>query len=134
MSAENVEMIREAFDAFNRGDLERVVDMCDPAVDWFPPAELPSTSAYHGHQGVRDATGDMLDLFSGLQAEPERILDAGDQVVVLFIWRGSGKGSGLSLEKFGKQAGVFTMRDGKAIRVEWYLDRATAMDAAGVSE
>jgi ketosteroid isomerase-like protein len=134
MSQENVEIVREAFEAFNEGDLEAVVGICDPAIEWLPPAELPSSSTYHGHQGVRDATGDMLDLFRGLRAEPERLIDAGDQVVVLFMWRGRAKGSGLSLEQFGKQAGVFTMRGGKAVKVEWYLDRATALDAAGVSE
>jgi ketosteroid isomerase-like protein len=76
----------------------------------------------------------MLDTFSELQAEPERLVDAGDQVVVLYHWRGEGKGSGLSLGMFGRQAAVFTLRDGKAIKVEWYLDPAAGFEAAGVSE
>jgi ketosteroid isomerase-like protein len=134
MSQENVEVVRGGFEGFNRGDVEAVVEMCDPAVEWFPPAELPSVSAYHGHQGVREATGDMLDVFGALQAEPERFIDAEDRVIVLFCWRGHGKGSGLSLDLFGEQAGVFTMRNGKAIRVEWYIDRAEALEAAGLEE
>jgi ketosteroid isomerase-like protein len=134
MSQENVEAVRAGFDGFNRGDVEAVVEMCDPAVEWFPPAELPGVNAYRGHQGVRAAAGDMLDVFGALQAEPGRLIEAEDRVVVLFRWRGHGKGSGLSLDLFGKQAVVFTMRNGKAIRVEWYLDRAKAFKAAGLSE
>jgi ketosteroid isomerase-like protein len=134
MSAENVAIVRKAFEAFNREDLDGVVAMCDPAVEWFPPAELPSPTVYHGHQGVRDAIGEMIELFNELQAEPEQLIDVGNQVVVLFVWGGQGKGSGLSLGQFGQQAGVFTMRAGKAIKVEWYLNRVAALQAAGMSE
>jgi uncharacterized protein len=134
MSQENVEIVRRGFEGFNRGDLDTVVEMCDAAVEWFPPAELPSVTAYYGHQGVRAAAGDMLDVFGALEAEPERFIDAEDRVVVLFRWHGHGKGSGLSLDLFGEQAGVFTMRNGKVIRVQWYIDRAEALEAAGVSE
>ncbi len=133
MSQENLEIIRRGFDGFNRGDVEAVVEMCDPEVDWFPPAELPSAPCYHGHEGVRAATGDMLDVFGALQAEPERFIDTGNSVVVFFRWRGHGKGSGLSLDVFREQAGVFTMRNGKAIRVQWYVTRAEALDAVGLS-
>jgi ketosteroid isomerase-like protein len=134
MSQKNVEIVRGGFEAFNEGDVDGVVEMCDPKVEWFPPAALPSVSVYHGHKGVREAAGDMLDVFGALQAEPERFIDADDRVVVFFRWHGHGKGSGLSLDRFGEQASVFTMRNGKAIRVEWYIDRAEALDAVGLEE
>jgi ketosteroid isomerase-like protein len=134
MSQENLEIVGHGFDDFNRGDVEAVVAMCDPAIEWLPPAQLPGSGAYHGHEGVRAAAGDMLELFGALEANPERLIDAGDRVVVLFRWHGHGKGSGLSIDRFGEQAAVFTMRNGKVIRVEWYLDRAKALEAAGISE
>jgi len=134
MSQENVEIVRQAFDAFNRGDLEGVVAVCDPAVEWFPPKELPSPGPFYGHQGVRSALSDVLDIFSGVRAEPERLIDAGDRVVVIYMWSGEGKGSGLPLNQFGKQAVVFTMQNQKAVSVEWYLDAADALEAAGASE
>jgi len=134
MSVENVETVRQGFEDFNRGDVEDVVEMCDRAIEWFPPSQLPGGGAYHGHEGVRAAVGVMLELFGSLQAKPERLIDAGDRVVVLFRWHGHGKGSGLSLDHFGAQAAVFTMRDGKVIRVEWYLDKSKDLEAAGLSE
>jgi ketosteroid isomerase-like protein len=134
MSGENVEVVRGGFEGFNRGDVEAVVEMCDPAIEWFPPAELPDVSAYHGHRGVRAAAGDMLDVFGALTAEIERLVDAEDRVVVFFRWRGHGKGSGVSLDLVGEQAAVFTMRNHKAIRAEWFIDRAKGLEAAGLSE
>jgi ketosteroid isomerase-like protein len=134
MSRENVEVVRQGFEAFNRGDIEAVLEMCDPAIEWLPPAELPDVSAYHGHQGVRAAAGDMLDVFGALKAELERIIDADDRVVVLFHWRGHGKGSGVSLDLVGEQGAVFTMRNHKAIRAEWYIDWAKALEAVGLRE
>ncbi len=134
MSRVNVEVVRQGFEGFNRGDIEAVVEMCDPAIEWLPPAELPDVGAYHGHQGVRAAAGDMLDVFGALTAELERLIDAEDQVVVLFRWRGHGKGSGVSLDLVGEQAAVFTMHNHKVIRAEWYIDRIKALEAAGLRE
>jgi ketosteroid isomerase-like protein len=135
VSEQNVEIVRQAFEAFNRdGDVEAVVATCDPAVEWFPPVELPSATAYQGHDGVRAAIQDLVDIFGSLRAEPEQLIDAGDHVVVVFRWGGHAKGSGLSLDQLGRQSVVFTMRNGKAIRVAWYLERSAALEAAGVTD
>jgi hypothetical protein len=40
----------------------------------------------------------------------------------------------VSLDLVGEQAAVFTMRNRKAIRAEWYIDRAKALKAVGLSE
>ena len=132
MSQEDVDAVRCGFEGFNRGDIEAVLEMCDPLIEWLPPAELPGVSVYHGHQGVREAAQDMRDVFGALRAEPEEIVDAGDRVVVLFCWRGQGRGSGVSLDLVGEQAAVFTMRNTKAIRAQWYIDRSDALKAAGL--
>ena len=74
MSVEDVDLVRRGFESFNRGDVEAVLDMCDPEIEWFPPAQLSGVSTYHGHDGVRDAAQDMLDIFGALRAEPESSL------------------------------------------------------------
>jgi hypothetical protein len=42
--------------------------------------------------------------------------------------------TGMSFERFGDPAGIFTMRNNKVIRVRWYSHRAEALDAVGLSE
>jgi ketosteroid isomerase-like protein len=71
MSRKDVDVVRRGFEGFNRGDIEAVVDMCDPKIEWFPPAELSGVTTYHGHQGVREAAQGMLDVFGALQADPK---------------------------------------------------------------
>jgi ketosteroid isomerase-like protein len=135
MSRENVERVARAFEGFNRGDIDAVVALCDPGVEWLPPTDLPDFAAHHGHEGVRQATADMLDAFRGLRADPERMIDVGDQVVVVFRWSGIGKGSGLPMAfADAEQAGVFDMRNGKAVRVAWFTSPQEALEAVGLSE
>jgi ketosteroid isomerase-like protein len=130
MSRENVERVVQGFEAFNRGDIEGVVAMCDPGVEWLPPAELPDFAPHHGHEGVREAAADMLEVFGRLRADPERVIDAGDQVVVLFRWRGLGRGSGVPVDfAAAEQGAVFDMRDGKAVRVVWFTNPREALEA-----
>ena len=52
--------------------------------------------------------------------------------MVLVVLRGKGKGSGAEVAT--PAAHVWTMRRGKAIRVAAYMDRAKALEAAGLSE
>lgn len=135
MSEENVEIVRRTLEAFNRdGDIDAVVAICDPEVEWLPPPELPSVTAYTGHDGVRTAIQDLLDIFGSLKVEPDEYIDAGDHVLVPYHWSGEAKGSGLPLDQLGAQAVVFTMRNGKAVRVAWYVRRSVAFEAAGVTE
>src|SRR6266571_7095765 len=121
MSRENVDYVRRALEAFNQRDIEGLVEMLDPDVDWQLPAEVPGASTYHGHDGVRRAMAEMLDIFAELQADPERFIDAGDRVVALYCWRGRGSTSGVPVDAFDVQVGVVTaFRNGKAVRVQFY--------------
>src|SRR5215212_7661492 len=56
MSQENVEIIRNAFDAFSRGDIEAVLAVCDENIVVRQPRELPGVAPeQHGHAGVLEA-------------------------------------------------------------------------------
>ena len=71
-------------------------------------------------------------LWEGFRLKAEAFLPAEDKVVVLVVLRGKGKGSGAEVAT--PAAHVWTMRRGKAIRVAAYMDRAKALEAAGLSE
>ena len=74
-----------------------------------------------------------LRAFSDLRIEAERIIDlSGDRVLVLSRQTARGKQSGVPIEhEFGD---VFTLRDGRVVRLESYWNRADAIRAAGLSE
>ena len=135
MWQENVDQIQNALDAFNRRDLDGLLESIDPAVEWSPPAELPGASTVRGHDGVRHSVADMLDAFGDLRADPERFIDLEDRVIALFFWRGQGSGSGIRVDELEVPVGMLaTMRDGLAVRVRFFTTWDQALQAAGLAE
>jgi ketosteroid isomerase-like protein len=62
----------------------------------------------------------------------EEIIDAGDRVVLSAHHRGRDRGSGIKVD--ARYYEVYTLRDGKIIRVDEYTERIAALEAAGLSE
>ena len=60
------------------------------------------------------------------------VIDCGDDVVAFVRYRGRGTESGVEVE--ASMANVWTIRDGKAIRLRQFLDRGKALEAVGLSE
>jgi ketosteroid isomerase-like protein len=134
MAQEHVEKVRRSLEAFNRRDIEGLLELVDSEVEWRPPAELPGTSVYHGHDGVRQSVADMLDAFGDLSADPERFIDAGDHVVALFRWRGRGSASGISVDEFDVPVGMIaTMNaEGLATDVRFFTTWEKALEVAAL--
>jgi ketosteroid isomerase-like protein len=63
---------------------------------------------------------------------PEEFFDAGDQVVVVYRAVGRGKGSGITAER--RNAHLWTVRGGKAVRLEIFAEPDDALRAAGLEE
>jgi ketosteroid isomerase-like protein len=62
----------------------------------------------------------------------EELIDAGDRVVSVGTTRGRGRASGADV--VWKHAGVWTIRDGKIVRVVWFNAREEALEAVGLRE
>jgi ketosteroid isomerase-like protein len=75
----------------------------------------------------------VYEAFEDYEPEIERLIDAGDKVVTLAIESGRGRGSGAEVQS-ARTAHVWTLRDGKAIRLDLYNDRADALKAVGLEE
>jgi ketosteroid isomerase-like protein len=102
MSQENMELVRNGFETFARGDLDSFLAFTDPDIEIIQPPELPGQRTYRGHAGLLESMADWAGQFEEFHAEPVRMIDAGDLVVVLVHQRGRGKGSGAMVEqRFG---------------------------------
>ena len=56
MSQENVEIVRRVSDAYNRRDVEAMLDELHPDIEWHPWLQIQlggGATVYRGHQGVR---------------------------------------------------------------------------------
>ena len=147
MSQENVEVVRRLLGPFEQGDL--VPLFRDDAVNasitaasepLFTPdfecvfvREDVGRAAYAGLDGLRAAWLDWLEPWESYEARVEDVIDAGeDRVVVLTRDHARPKGSDAETDFLG--APVWTVRDGKVARIEFYFDRAEGLAAAGLKE
>lgn len=61
----------------------------------------------------------------------EQVIDAGERIVSFQREFQGGRGSGVPLEI--ETAVVYDLRDGRVVRMQGYMDRTAALEAAGVS-
>jgi ketosteroid isomerase-like protein len=121
-----------------RGDIERgefgaLLDWLDPEIEWRGPREFPDLAEPRfGHAGVREYMRVLFEALEGYRMIPEEFIDAGgDQVLVFSREGGRGRGSGAEVVT-QPTAHLWTIRGGKAIRMQSYWDRADALEAAGL--
>jgi len=133
MSQENVEVVRRAFAEFEQGNFW-VPEVFDPSVriEWLDPLGVVGVSETVGLEQLGAALRIWLESWDRLTMIADRLIDAGDQVVVVAVWQGRGEASGATTEwRFGQ---VWTMREGRAIDLASYRDPAEALEAAGLGE
>jgi len=134
MSDENVEIVRNAIEASMRQDWKRAAELIDPNV------EMHGTVGGLEEGRVARGLPEILNSFeaSDLEAweerrlEPQKFLHINDLVVVLLHEYRRGKGSGIEVET--DTAVVFTVRDGRVVGIQGYLDQVAALEAAGLSD
>jgi ketosteroid isomerase-like protein len=139
MSQENVEQLRRAGEAFNRGDIEGALAIIDPPPEFeFVPAGVfiaPGIGDVHGVQhGPEELRRglEFWDQFDEPRFDVHELIDAGDQVVAWATLRGRGKQSGA--EVGWDVWAVWTVREGRFVRWETFPDRHAALEAAGLEE
>jgi ketosteroid isomerase-like protein len=134
MSQENVQIVREAFDREARRDTS-TLDAYDPQVEMdfsaSPFADFITSGPLHGLGEVRSTFHDWYEAFEDVEADLDELIDAGEQVIVVFTYRGRGRASGAEVE-FKHMAGLWTFREGKVVRVAWLRTRELALEAAGL--
>jgi ketosteroid isomerase-like protein len=134
MSEENVEIVRRGYEAYARGDLEELMEITDPGVEWIPAiAPLLGVEPVRGIDGLRRfLTEDVPAGFDDFEARPLSMEDLGDAVLVHSRYAGRGRASGVpvSLEAFT----LIVLRDGKTVSLRDYETKAEALEAAGLSE
>jgi len=135
MSRENVEVVRRAYEAWNRGDLDTAFEFLDPDVEVSAPANLPEAGMFHGRDEMRRWVEEqLLPILEDVRAEPERFLDAGDRVVVFVRYFGRGTASGIEVTGANVDAHVWTLRGGRACRLEMHQGTDTALEAVGLRD
>ena len=123
--------------AFTRGDFDAALACIAPDAKW--DTSMPGVVVVdaprelNGREGVRDFFRRWLGTWSGYTYEQRRLVDGdGNKVVSVFAERGTGRGSGLTIEK--ERAGIYEVRDGMVVSWTRYSSPSEAFQAAGLQE
>jgi ketosteroid isomerase-like protein len=133
MSQENVEIVRRLNDVFNERSFVENADLLAPDMVWdMSGVGLPDAASVTGHFGVLNFLNTLTESFASEHIDAEDIVDSGDQVLVMVRLSGRGRASGIDIDQ--RFAMVWTLRDGRAIRMDMYLTRDEALKAVGLEE
>jgi len=97
MSQENLDALRRSNQAFNAGDLDRALDLWDPQAVYYerPGTPLDTAEVLRGLDQIRASLTSYVTEFPDFHSEIDELVDAGDKVICLQRWTGTGRGSGL---------------------------------------
>ena len=127
MEREDVELLKGAYEALNRGDTEAALEVLEPGAEWCEHSALPEAGTYYGREAIKAFLERFLESWHEFRQDVERIVESGDRVALLLHSFAVGKGSGVEVE--GRYAHVWTMRDGRGIRVDTYDDVTAALES-----
>ena len=125
MSQENVELVRGIYALWSRG--ESASHLIDPNLEYVNPPYAVESGTTHS----RETLGKIREVYPDFRVEPERFVDAGEDVAVIGVARGT---SASGVQAQWRQGYVWTVRDGRAVRFRWFNQPAEALTAVGLEE
>jgi ketosteroid isomerase-like protein len=133
--SELTDRLRVAYEGFGRRDIDAVLAVMDPDIDWDATDALAHTGRYHGHAGVTEYIESISNAWEEFELNPEQFTesDGGAHVMVLGYVRGRLSANGQDVE--ARFAHVLALDDaGKVTRLKVCLDREAALQAMPASQ
>jgi ketosteroid isomerase-like protein len=125
--AEHVELVKRIYDAWDREQSAR--DFISEDVEYVNPSYAVEPGIRQGRSAFRA----VRDTYEDYTLKVDEFIDAGhERVVVLARYTGTGRASRIRIE--GEQGFLWTVRDGQAIRFQWFQSHREALEAAGLPE
>ena len=136
MSRENVEIVRQVFEAVERRDSAAALDLYDADFEWdvsrVPWGDVAGPGIHRGQDALPRVYREWHSAWANYEEKLEELIDAGESVISVMTGRGRGRASGAEVEM--STTGVWTVRDGKVVRSVWFPTRAEALEAIGLSD
>ena len=136
MSQANVEIVQGIYEAVARRDAATPFEVYAEDIVWdvsnSSRAVLAMKPVYHGHKGVRQYWRENLSSFGEVDFEVRELIDAGDHVLAVIREHEVGRASGVPVE--ASHVAVWTLADGKVVRMQIFDNREQALKAVGLAE
>jgi ketosteroid isomerase-like protein len=120
-----LEIVHSTYAAYSQGDVEAVLALLHPDVDWHPPPTSVDPQPIRGRDAVRGYL--TPNFFETQRAEPLEVTVEGNRVLVEAHVQARGAGSGVEID--GKAWHLYVFEDDQVVRFEAYVDRDQAFEA-----
>ncbi len=131
LNENNVEVLKPVYEQWSQGNFRPVTDAYGADLEWGWSEEFPGLAGVErGAEGQSEKLVTWLKTWEDWRCEAEEYRTKDDLVVVLCRYVGRGKGSGVDVDTPG--AHLWTVRDGRAVRMIVFSDRERALEAAGL--
>jgi len=131
MSQENVEIVRAALDAADRGDWDAMLRDAAPSFEMDLSRAVGPLHGVYGLDQVRAMLEDFAASWESLRFEPNELIAAGEHVVVAWTMHARGRDG---VEVPSRVTWVWTVRDRAILRATMYQERQDALEATGLPE
>jgi ketosteroid isomerase-like protein len=130
MPQENVGLARQAYEAWNRGDLDWFLDHMTEDFEFRPGLGFSDLDAvYRGREGWRRFAETWREAWEDITVRVERIEDLDDRIVALLTFAGVGRGSGVEVSiRVGQVATVTEGRVSKLVSTPDWDDALAAVN------
>ena len=131
--ARNTQLVKDAYAAFQRGDIQAILDMLDESVEWHgvigTEGVLPQAGRRHGRAAVADFFRQVAEATTFEAFEPREFIAQGDQVCVVGYYRGRANTTGESYANDWVM--VFQVRNVRLARFREFTDSAQLVRVFG---
>jgi ketosteroid isomerase-like protein len=129
VSDETVEAVKSGFEALKRGDVDELVRLIHPDFEFTTPASLSiEPDTYRGEEGVRRYFDSFYDAMDEIRFEPGELIQVGERVIAPMTLHARGRTTAIETEQ--ELVTTWSLRDGKAIRVDIHATLDEALEAA----
>lgn len=132
MTSGGADLVHELAAALNAGDFERLTQVMDPdVVQYGTRGGIDQDRIVRGREAVLAYWEEVGEAWESQTFEPERIIEAGDVIVVL--WHETARIRDSDLEVESGTASLVKVDDGKVVELRGYMDPDEALRAAGLT-
>jgi ketosteroid isomerase-like protein len=129
---ENLKIVKSVYAlADPNGSLISAFHLFDPEVEYVNPDGAMEPGTRRGLEAFREAVEKVAEAWEFWRMEPEELTAVGDdRVAVVVSYTARGRESGVDIH--GRESALWTLRDGKVVRYQWFLNPRDALEAAGL--
>jgi ketosteroid isomerase-like protein len=132
MSHENLEIVHQAVEAFNRHDAEAMQALCTPDVEVLPLRAALEGTAYRGPNAAARFMADSDESWENARLDIEEVREVGESLLARGRLRGRGRTSGADVD--ATLAVVIRIQARKVASMRTYTNSAEALEALGLPE